>query len=342
MIRLADHKKNLMEVLMSIGIILASHGEFAKGVRQSGTMLFGNPEKVEVITFMPGEGPEDLARKYQEAMAKFDPEDQILFLVDLWGGSPFNEANRIFEQHQETTGIIAGLNLPILIQAYAEQMNPNQTAQQAVINILKEIKTTGIKVRPDELQKHYSAPVQEIKKNSAFMPEGTVVGDGKIKVAFARIDSRLVHGQVASAWTKEVHPDRIIVVSDRVSKDDLRKKLLKQAAPAGVPVNIVPIKKMVEVLKDPRFGGQKIFFLFESPIEAETAIRAGVPIKTLNVGGMVHSEGKTLISKAIAVDHEDIVAFEKLKEQGVELEVRQLPSNSKENIFKLIENAHLK
>ena len=57
---------------------------------------------------------------------------------------------------------------------------------------------------------------------------------------------------------------------------------------------------------------------------------------------MVHSEGKTLISKAIAVDHEDIVAFNHLKELGVELEVRQLPSNSKENIFKLIENAHLK
>lgn len=327
---------------MSIGIILASHGEFAKGVRQSGTMLFGNPEKVEVITFMPGEGPEDLSKKYQEAIEKFSPEDQILFLVDLWGGSPFNEANRIFEQNQETTGIIAGLNLPILIQAYAEQMDPEQTAKQAVINILKEIKTTGIKVRPDELQTHYSTPTQVVNKKSSFMPEGTVVGDGKLRVAFARIDSRLVHGQVASAWTKEVRPDRIIVVSDRVSKDELRKKLLKQAAPSGVPVNIVPIKKMVEVLNDTRFGGQKIFFLFENPQEAVIAIESGVPIKNLNVGGMVHSEGKTLISKAIAVDHEDIVAFNHLKELGVELEVRQLPSNSKENIFKLIENAHLK
>ncbi|MDG4982385.1 mannose/fructose/sorbose PTS transporter subunit IIB [Lactococcus lactis] len=327
---------------MSIGIILASHGEFAKGVRQSGSMLFGNPEKVEVITFMPGEGPEDLSKKYQEAIEKFSPEDQILFLVDLWGGSPFNEANRIFEQNQETTGIIAGLNLPILIQAYAEQMDPEQTAKQAVINILKEIKTTGIKVRPDELQTHYSTPTQVVNKKSSFMPEGTVVGDGKLRVAFARIDSRLVHGQVASAWTKEVRPDRIIVVSDRVSKDELRKKLLKQAAPSGVPVNIVPIKKMVEVLNDTRFGGQKIFFLFENPQEAVIAIESGVPIKNLNVGGMVHSEGKTLISKAIAVDHEDIVAFNHLKELGVELEVRQLPSNSKENIFKLIENAHLK
>ena len=327
---------------MSIGIILASHGEFAKGVRQSGSMLFGNPEKVEVITFMPGEGPEDLSKKYQEAIEKFSPEDQILFLVDLWGGSPFNEANRIFEQNQETTGIIAGLNLPILIQAYAEQMDPEQTAKQAVINVLKEIKTTGIKVRPDELQTHYSTPTQVVNKKSSFMPEGTVVGDGKLRVAFARIDSRLVHGQVASAWTKEVRPDRIIVVSDRVSKDELRKKLLKQAAPSGVPVNIVPIKKMVEVLNDTRFGGQKIFFLFENPQEAVIAIESGVPIKNLNVGGMVHSEGKTLISKAIAVDHEDIVAFNHLKELGVELEVRQLPSNSKENIFKLIENAHLK
>ena len=42
-----------------VGIIIASHGEFADGIKQSGSMIFGNQEKVESVTFMPSEGPED-------------------------------------------------------------------------------------------------------------------------------------------------------------------------------------------------------------------------------------------------------------------------------------------
>ena len=45
---------------MSIGIIIASHGEFAAGIHQSGSMIFGEQEKVQVVTFMPNEGPDDL------------------------------------------------------------------------------------------------------------------------------------------------------------------------------------------------------------------------------------------------------------------------------------------
>ena len=48
---------------MSIGIVIASHGEFAAGIKQSGSMIFGEQEKVQVVTFMPSEGPTDLHAK---------------------------------------------------------------------------------------------------------------------------------------------------------------------------------------------------------------------------------------------------------------------------------------
>ena len=43
-----------------VGIILASHGEFAKGILQSGTMIIGEQEQVEAVTLMPNEGPNDI------------------------------------------------------------------------------------------------------------------------------------------------------------------------------------------------------------------------------------------------------------------------------------------
>ncbi len=67
-----------------VGIILASHGQFAAGIKQSGQMIFGEQEKVEAVTFMPDEGPDDLHKHLEDAIAKFDPDDEVLFLIDLW------------------------------------------------------------------------------------------------------------------------------------------------------------------------------------------------------------------------------------------------------------------
>lgn len=69
---------------MGIGIIIASHGKFAEGIHQSGSMIFGEQEKVQVVTFMPNEGPDDLYAHFKDAIAQFDADDEILVLVDLW------------------------------------------------------------------------------------------------------------------------------------------------------------------------------------------------------------------------------------------------------------------
>ena len=71
-----------------VGIIIASHGEFANGILQSGAMIFGEQENVKAVTLMPSEGPDDVKAKMEEAIASFENQDEVLFLVDLWGGTP--------------------------------------------------------------------------------------------------------------------------------------------------------------------------------------------------------------------------------------------------------------
>ena len=328
---------------MSIGIVIASHGEFAAGIKQSGSMIFGEQEKVQVVTFMPSEGPTDLHAKIEAAIATFDAEDEVLVLADLWSGSPFNQASAVMGENPERKiAIITGLNLPMLIQAYTERMmDASAGVDKVVANIMKEAKG-GIKVLPEELQ-----PAEETAVAAApaavqgAIPEGTVIGDGKIKINLARIDSRLLHGQVATAWTPDSRANRIIVVSDTVSKDELRKKLIEQAAPTGVNANVIPIKKMIEVAKDPRFGDTKALLLFETPQDALATIEGGVPIDTLNVGSMAHSTGKTMLNKVLSMDKDDVATFEKLRDLGVKFDVRKVPADSKSDLFGLIKKANV-
>ncbi len=329
---------------MSIGIVIASHGEFAAGIKQSGSMIFGEQEKVQAVTFMPNEGPDDLRAKIEAAIATFDAEDEVLVLADLWSGSPFNQASAVMGANPERkVAIITGLNLPMLIQAYTERMmDASAGVEQVAANIIKEAKA-GIKALPEELNPaEESAAPAEAGVNATAIPEGTVVGDGKIKINLARIDSRLLHGQVATAWTPNSKANRIIVVSDAVAKDEMRKTLITQAAPPGVKANVVPIKKMIEVAKDPRFGETKALLLFETPQDALAAIEGGVPVETLNVGSMAHSTGKTMLNSVLSVNKDDVAAFEKLRDLGVKFDVRKVPNDSKSDLFALINKADVK
>ena len=316
-----------------VGIIIASHGEFAAGIKQSGSMIFGEQEKVESVVFMPSEGPDDLQRKLQEAIAKVDSEE-ILFLVDLWGGSPFNQANKLFEEAPEHRAIVAGLNLPMLIEAYASRFSMN-TAHE-IAQAIAPTAIDGVKIRPEELQKKEEvAEVQTVAPKGAI-PEGTVLGDGKIKFVLARIDTRLLHGQVATNWTKATNPNRIIVVSDSVSKDDLRKKLIEQAAPPGVRAHVIPLDKLVQVYNDPRFGDTKALLLFENPQDALAVIEKGVEIPELNIGSMAHSVGKVQINNVLSVDQADVDTYKKLRDLGVKFDVRKVSGDSPSDLFKLI------
>ena len=316
-----------------VGIIIASHGEFAAGIKQSGSMIFGEQEKVESVVFMPSEGPDDLQRKLQEAIEKVDSEE-ILFLVDLWGGSPFNQANKLFEEAPEHRAIVAGLNLPMLIEAYASRFSMN-TAHE-IAQAIAPTAIEGVKVRPEELQKKEEVAEEQTVAPKGAIPEGTVLGDGKIKFVLARIDTRLLHGQVATNWTKATNPNRIIVVSDSVSKDDLRKKLIEQAAPPGVRAHVIPLDKLVQVYNDPRFGNTKALLLFENPQDALAVIEKGVEIPELNIGSMAHSVGKIQINNVLSVDQADVDTYKKLRDLGVKFDVRKVSGDSPSDLFKLI------
>ncbi len=329
---------------MSIGIVIASHGEFAEGIHQSGSMIFGEQEKVQTVTFMPSEGPDDLRAKLDAAIATFDADDEILVLADLWSGSPFNQASAVIgENPDRKIAIITGLNLPMLIQAYTERMmDATAGVDKVVANIMKEAKD-GIKVLPETLQPEETVATGVAAPTlSSAIPEGTVIGDGKIKINLARVDTRLLHGQVATAWTPDSKADRIIVVSDAVAKDDMRKQLIGQAAPNGVKANVIPLAKMIEVAKDPRFGNTHALLLFENPEDVLTVVEAGVPITTLNVGSMAHSTGKTMVNKVLSMDKKDVETFEKLRDLGVTFDVRKVPNDSKANLFDLIKKANVK
>jgi PTS system mannose-specific IIA component/PTS system mannose-specific IIB component len=98
-----------------ISVIIGTHGMFSEEILKSAEMIFGAQENVGSVTFKPGEGIEDLIEKYNKLINELDCTDGVLFMVDLFGGSPFNAASIIAMKH-DNMEIVAGVNLPMILE----------------------------------------------------------------------------------------------------------------------------------------------------------------------------------------------------------------------------------
>ena len=160
-----------------------------------------------------------------------------------------------------------------------------------------------------------------------------------MNIVLARIDDRLIHGQVATVWSKSTNCQRIIVCDDDVAKDKIRATLLKQVAPAGIKSHVVDLDKAIRVYNNPKYENERCLLLFTKPASVLYLVEHGVDIKSVNIGGMSFHEGKTQVSSAVSVDQEDIDAFNKLHEKGIELEVRKVDTDKKQDMMDLLKKA---
>ncbi|MBL4931468.1 MULTISPECIES: mannose/fructose/sorbose PTS transporter subunit IIB [Clostridium] len=149
-----------------------------------------------------------------------------------------------------------------------------------------------------------------------------------MKIVLARIDDRLIHGQVATVWSKVSGCERIIVVSDEVAKDELRSTLLVQVAPPGIKAHVLNIEKAIRVYNNPK-NDFKALLLFTNPTDVLRLVEGGVKIESVNIGGMSFKEGKRQVTGTISVNEQDENAFKELNKRGIELEIRVVASDSK-------------
>ena len=153
-------------------------------------------------------------------------------------------------------------------------------------------------------------------------------------IVLTRIDNRLIHGQVATMWSSSVGANLLLVANDEVASNKMRQGLMDMAAPNGVDTRYWTLEKTINTIHKAA-DRQKIFIICQSPEDVLTLVEGGVPITKVNIGNMHMANGKRQVAGTVAVDDNDVEAFKKLKEKGVELEIRKVPTEAPENTDKL-------
>lgn len=152
----------------------------------------------------------------------------------------------------------------------------------------------------------------------------------------ARIDGRLVHGQVANLWTTKLNITRIMVVDDEVATNDVEKSGLKMATPTGVKLSVLPIEKAVNNILAGKYDSQRLLIIAKSPEYFVTLMEKGVPIEEINIGNMSQTDETRSVTRSINVTNEDVENFKTLNEKGVHLISQMVPNDKAEDFMSLL------
>lgn len=145
------------------------------------------------------------------------------------------------------------------------------------------------------------------------------------KIVLLRIDDRLLHGQVARNWMKEVGADVIVVANDPVNEDEKQQHLMDLVTPMGSKSYFFGLSEASTKIKD--LEEEDALVLVETPEDALKLIEDGIEIDSVNVGNIHQSSGKKQVNDNVYLGEDDIKALKQIKDAGKKLDFRTLFSD---------------
>ena len=144
-------------------------------------------------------------------------------------------------------------------------------------------------------------------------------------IVLARIDDRLIHGQVTAGWSPKLQPTRIVLASNSVAADEWQSRVYAASVPPGVKVSILTIAGAASLLATRDCADERCILLTGSAGEMSEIVRLGAPLGRVNVGGIHFQPGRVEMLPWVYLDGRDVVALRRLLEMGIELSAQQVP-----------------
>lgn len=159
-----------------------------------------------------------------------------------------------------------------------------------------------------------------------------------------RVDDRLVHGQVALAWSKTLGTQGIIVANDRAASNDIQKMTLKMATPAGQKMTVCTVAKAIDLLKNPKSKNMRLMVIVNTVKDVLEICKNVEEATVVNLAGAGRLEGGDMDQKTVLVKScvflrdEEMKALRELIDLNVDVYNQPLPTSPKIQMKDLLNN----
>lgn len=158
-----------------------------------------------------------------------------------------------------------------------------------------------------------------------------------MEIKLARIDSRLIHGQVVTKWVRQTNANEIMIIDDALAKDPFMLSIYKMAAPADTPVTVASVEEAAADYKAGKYEGKRLFILFKDVDAAYRAHKGGFPLEKVQIGGLGSGPGKKKVYGPIYFDDQDTTQLKEMDDAGVDITLQQVPEEASLTFAKALE-----
>lgn len=293
-------------------IILASHGGLAAGAKDTLEMVLGDVSNVHVVS-LARDDKEPITNKVEAMIATFNADDTVYVLTDMLGSSVNNNMVELSKNGTKFT-VVSGFNIPLAL-TLAMSPAPVKHRARGLINEAR----TGL-TNPNAPVEVAAAPAKKAKASRH--------SSGPAKIVLARLDYRLLHGQVVFTWTTKVQAERIIVVDNAAANDDIKKGALKLAKPQGVRLNVFTVERALAKMDKLNTLGERVMFVFGNTAEMLQFCQ-GYKLDAINLGATANHDGADQVGgkdSSVFLDATQKADVNQLLDMGIKLYVQQTPT----------------
>ena len=163
-------------------------------------------------------------------------------------------------------------------------------------------------------------------------------------IAQLRVDDRLIHGQVALVWTKELDTPGIVVANDNAANNEMVQMTLKMATPTGKKLLIRNVDDAIKVFNNPKGAKMRIFALTNN---VQYALKIAKNVKDIeginvaNVGRFTKDADNAIqLSSTLMMTPEELEALKELAKLDIPVFHQIVPNNAKTPISSILKDAN--
>lgn len=148
-----------------------------------------------------------------------------------------------------------------------------------------------------------------------------------MSICFVRIDDRLIHGQVVTAWIKNYQAKKILIIDDMVAEDEFLKNVLNMVKPSGVDLIIRNTNDLTGTIAEFDMADANTVVLVKFPQTAKLLFEQGLALKALNVGGMGANKNRHALYKNVSASDEEVTILKEIEKMGVNVYFQATPND---------------
>lgn len=153
---------------------------------------------------------------------------------------------------------------------------------------------------------------------------------------YYRVDDRLIHGQVMTAWSRHYNLKQVIIVDDAVAQDPVQKQIISVVAPADINVHIQTVSEAVALIETAEQQETPTLVLVKGPESLLGLCEQGIKIPEVILGGIQFKPGRKKVTKTVAVTEDEARDFHHLAEQEVMLTWQVIPTDRPHDFKELL------